>query len=174
MQVVNKTLDARVSDSAGMGRRLFAASAIVGLLHAIPSLYWAGGGTALIATVGAWASEWRRNAPTQVVAVLLIVFVAKVAGAVVPVLNDRGSLARPRMWRGLSWTGSSVLVVYGGLNTVAAMAALGGLISTPATRDRAGLLGHAFLWDPLFLVWGILLGMALWHTRPPRRRTTPR
>lgn len=44
-------------------RRLFTAAAVVGIAHALPSLYWAMGGTALGHTLGEWASRWRRESP---------------------------------------------------------------------------------------------------------------
>jgi len=40
----------------------------------------------------------------------------------------------------------------------------------PSGSDRTALKGHAFLWDPWFLVWGLALGTALLLTRVPQRR----
>ncbi len=61
--------------------------------------------------------------------------------------------------------------------------AAGGTLLLGAIRpgndfDRAGMVGHAHLWDPLFALWGIAALIGLWHTRKgaapvshPRRRT---
>jgi len=35
--------------------------------------------------------------------------------------------------------------------------------------DRMGAIGHAAIWDPLFIVWGALLLAALARTRPARQ-----
>src|SRR5699024_6279354 len=50
-------------------------------------------------------------------------------------------------------------------NTVTALAVLAGLINVVGT-DRLGQMGHAFLWDPLFTLWGIALaaGLVLSHS----------
>lgn len=109
--------------------------------------------------------QWQRESPTRVRAVLLVVFGIKLAGALVPLVNHLRPLPAARVWRGVAWAGSVVLVLYGGVNTVAAMAVLAGVAGNPADQDRLALLGHAFLWDPLFLLWGVLLGLALWRTR---------
>lgn len=151
------------------GTRLFLAAAVVGLLHALPSLYWALGGTALLSTVGAEAEAYRRESPGQATALLLAVVVVKVAGAVVPVLNHQQRLPLPRLWRGIGWAGSGLLVLYGSLYAAVSGAALAGLVGDPDDQDRTALLGHALLWDPLFALWGVLLGLALWRTRPERR-----
>ncbi len=138
------------------------AGAVVGLLHAIPSLYWAVGGSALVGTVGEWAPEWRRDSPGQVTAVL---FAVKVCGALVPLVNHLHPLPAQRLWRVIAWAGSGLLVLYGRANTLVAWLALAGWVGVAGDQDRTALLGHAFLWDPLFALWGVLLGLALWHTR---------
>lgn len=146
--------------------RWFVGAAVAGLLHALPSLYWALGGTALVSTLGGWAADWQREAPVQVLALLSVIFVLKLAGAALPLLCERGLLPRPRLWRGLFWAAAGALVIYGGVNVVAALASLTGVIATGPTMDTAALVGHAFLWDPLFLVWGALLATGLWKSRP--------
>lgn len=146
-------------------RLFFWVACALGLLHAAPTLYWAAGGTRLVDTVGSWAADWQRESPTEVTLVLLGVFVLKVAGAVVPLVNELVALPLSRVWRGLAWAGSVLLVGYGGVNTVAAWAALAGWLGSAADMDRRALVGHAFLWDPLFAVWGLALGLALWRTR---------
>lgn len=160
---MDEAASARAHD---LGTRLFAASTVVGILHAAPSLYWALGGSALVSTVGQWAQAWRQESPAQVAVVLLGVFTVKIAGAVVPLVNHLRPLPATRVWRAVAWLGSALLVLYGGGNTLAAMATLAGLIGESADQDRMGLIGHAFLWDPLFLLWGLLLSVALWTTRP--------
>ncbi len=48
---------------------------------------------------------------------------------------------------------------------------LSGVIASPGGYDRASMIGHAYLWDPLFLLRGALLVTALILTRP-RKETS--
>lgn len=148
--------------------RFFIAAAAAGIAHALPSLYWAMGGTALVSTLGEWAARWQRESPGEVAVLLSLIFLAKLAGAALPLVNERGLLPAPRLWRGLFWCAAVLLVAYGASNVIAALAALTGVIGTAQTMDTAALVGHAFLWDPLFLLWGLLLAAALTMSRPRR------
>jgi hypothetical protein len=64
------------------------------------------------------------------------------------------------------WAGAALLVARGGSNTVVGQLVLAGVIQPDGGYDRAAMVGHAWLWDPLFLVWGISLAIGLWLTRP--------
>lgn len=150
-----------------------------GLVHAALSLYWAVGGQELLDTVGQWAVRQSRDAPLRTGLLLGLVALAKTAGALIPVAVAYGRMPRPRLWRALSWAGAVLLVLYGGANTVVANAVLGGLIRSESGYDRAAMIGHAWLWDPLFLLWGTaLLGYLLLSRREgsgstPRRGSRP-
>ncbi|GIL36095.1 DUF3995 domain-containing protein [Phycicoccus sp. DTK01] len=61
------------------------------------------------------------------------------------------------------------LVLYGLANTVAANLALTGALGP--VEDLVAVRGHAWLWAPLFLAWGLALGAGLRGAR--RRRPTP-
>ena len=156
------------ANSADRARPWFVGAAVAGVAHALPSLYWALGGTALVSTLGGWAADWQREAPMQVMVLLLLIFLLKLVGAFLPLANERGLLPAPRLWRGLSWAGAGVLVAYGAVNVVAALATLAGVVEPEPTMDTSALVGHAFLWDPLFLLWGLLLATGLWRSRQPR------
>lgn len=156
------------NDGTDRAHPWFVAAAVAGVAHALPSLYWALGGTALVSTLGGWAADWQREAPMQVMVLLLVIFAVKLAGAFVPLANERGLLPAPRLWRGLSWAGAGLLMAYGAVNVTAAVAALTGIVPPGPTMDTAALVGHAFLWDPLFLLWGLLLAMGLWRSRNPK------
>lgn len=149
---------------------LFVAAAVPGLLHAAASLYWGLGGVWLLDTVGQGAIALRRDSPLVATAVLLPVGLLKLAGAVVPILNQQGRLPWPRLWRALSWAGALLLVLYGiGYTVLAAISLSGGF---GPVEDVTGLRGHAFLWDPLFATWGILLTAALVRSRRKSARQT--
>ncbi|WP_203567878.1 hypothetical protein [Aestuariimicrobium ganziense] len=64
--------------------------------------------------------------------------------------------------------GAAVLVGCGGLNTAVANLVLAGVLPRGDDFDRAGMVGHAWLWDPLFLLWGVALVVGLWATRQRR------
>lgn len=57
------------------------------------------------------------------------------------------------------WLGAAGLVVYGGAYATLSWLSLSGRLG--AVEDRVGLLGHAYLWDPLFVAWGLSLVLAL-------------
>lgn len=57
----------------------------------------------------------------------------------------------------MCWLGAALLLAWGGVNTVVGNLVLGGVITSTDGFDQAGMIGHAYLWDPLFLAWGIAL-----------------
>lgn len=150
---------------------LFAAAAIVGLVHAVASLYWAVGGDLLLETVGQFAVDTRRSGDPAVTLMLWVIGLLKVAGALVPWLDHRHPPAH-RWVRVVSWLGVAVMMLWGGAGTVGAWIALAG--RTASTANPA-VLGHAFLWDPLFVAWALLLAGGLIVSRQAwrRRDSTP-
>jgi hypothetical protein len=100
---------------------------------------------------------------------LIIVAALKCAVAIFPVLGSQGKLARPRAWRGLAWLATIVLTGYGAVNSMVAWLVLGGVLRPEDGNDRQSMIGHAYLWDPLFMVWGLLLGAGLFAGRRDRR-----
>ncbi len=97
---------------------------------------------------------------------------AKLLGATIPIAAAYGRMPWPRFWRGISGAGGLLLVAYGGVNTVVALAVLAGKIRPEGGYDANAMMGHAYLWDPLFLLWGGALVLSLWLSRrflrPPR------
>ena len=146
-------------------------AAVVGLVHAGFSAYWALGGRFLLDTVGQWAVDLADRSPGVTAVGLGAVAVAKAAGAVVPLLVEARRLPGRRVWRALAWVGGVVLVLYGGANIVVAWLVLRGVVEPEGGYDERAMLGHAALWDPLFLLWGALLvaGLALSRGTPPAR-----
>ena len=147
------------------GRPAFIVAAICGLVHAAVSVYWALGGTALLATLG----QTILTAVGDRIWLLWPVAAAKALIAVLPLVFDRTGW--PPLTRALGWLASAVLVVWGGLNTLVGNLVLGGIVSPAGGYDRDAMVGHAWLWDPLFLLWGLALLTGLWLTRAPTRRT---
>jgi hypothetical protein len=144
-----------------------AVAAVAGLLHALSSAYWAAGGTALLQTVGTWAEEWVASEPVAARLVLAAIAAAKLLLAVAPAVL-RGRLSRgevPRSVRSVGWVVSGTIALYGVVNTVGANLVLAGAVSASPDATDAALRGHAYLWDPLFAVWGAALMMVLWTSR---------
>ncbi|MFZ3451655.1 DUF3995 domain-containing protein [Arthrobacter sp. 7Tela_A1] len=151
----------------GGGYFLWAACGL-GLFHAGFSLYWALGGRWLLATVGQFAVQAAQEAPLGAALLLAGTALLKAAAAVIPLAAAYGQFPFPGLIRVLSWIGGAGLVVYGGINAAAAAAVLAGWIPAGPGADWQGLLGHALLWDPLFLGWGTCLLAYLFASRPAR------
>ncbi|OAB88951.1 hypothetical protein AWH69_04085 [Janibacter melonis] len=148
----------------GRARGWLVLAALVGTVHAIFSLYWAIGGDWLLETLG----ERIVTTFADMRWVLVPVGLVKLVAALAPLgLDRRGWPLRP-LTRGLAWLGAAVLVVWGGLNTLVGQLVLAGAIQPDGGYDRPGMIGHAWLWDPLFLLWGLALLVHLVVTR--RRR----
>jgi hypothetical protein len=162
------TLDfsnSRPPGSRTVARRLVWAAVLAGTLHAAFSLYWATGGTWLLDTVGDWAVDLGDEQPLLAGIGLGLLGTVKLAAAWVPLLVESGRVGARRRWRRVSWAGGLALVAYGGSNTVVALAVVTGVVHPAGGYDSAAMLGHAALWDPLFLVWGVALLASLWVSR---------
>lgn len=130
----------------------------VGFLFVLVNLYWLLGGELGLNTVGgSFAEATRRGAPLVVSGTIV-----KVLGAVfaLALVRPWGTLFSRRLLTVLGWLGTALLVLYGGVLTVGAALVEVGVVSVKPA-DPVAFRGHLYLWDPWFLVWGILLGMAM-------------
>jgi Protein of unknown function (DUF3995) len=139
------------------GGGLFVAAAACGVMHALFSLYWGAGGRWLLDTLGERILDAFRGYER----LLLLVGVIKLIGAILPWWLEAASWPVRRWSRGLCWAAAVILVGWGGANTIVGQLVLAGVIRPKSGYDRAGMIGHAFLWDPLFLVWGLCLAAGL-------------
>jgi Protein of unknown function (DUF3995) len=128
------------------------------------------GGRWLLATVGQWAVALSAQAPLTTGIVLGLVALVKLLAATVPIGVAYGKVPWRRFWRAISWAGGLLLVAYGGINIAVSAAVLGGLIRPEGGYDLDAMRGHAYLWDPLFFIWGSALVLSLWFSR---RKTHP-
>lgn len=148
------------STTRSVPRGLIAATALGGI-HAGFSLYWAAGGTALAWSLGSdlvasfQGREW----------LLAPIGAIKLIAAVTPMVLAHWGWPARRVTRSSCWLGASVLILWGGLNTVVANLVLVGVIQPQSGFDRPGMIGHAWLWDPLFLAWGVAVAIGLLATR---------
>ncbi|HET7356690.1 MAG TPA: DUF3995 domain-containing protein [Nocardioidaceae bacterium] len=136
-------------------------AALLGMVHGLVSLYWAAGGDWLLSTLGerlvATFADMRW--------LLAPVGLVKLGFAWLPLLLVSRSWPHRRWWRPLCWCGAAVLIVWGGLNTVVGNLVLAGAVRPHGGYDHAGMVGHAWLWDPLFLAWGLALAVGLVRSR---------
>ncbi|WP_157182744.1 DUF3995 domain-containing protein [Sciscionella marina] len=136
------------------------AAFVVGLLFALVSLYWTVGGELGLDTVGGVIEEAVRTGNAGMTAVMVLVTVIKLVGAVfaLALVQPWGRVFPRKLLLVLGWLGTAVLVLYGGFLTISeAVLAIGGAAGTETLAFR----WHLYLWDPWFLVWGIALGLAM-------------
>lgn len=136
------------------------AAAVVGSFHAGWSVYWLMGGSFLLESVGQWAATTGDNRSGGITAMLAATMLVKLGAAWMPLLAENRIIAGRKAWRTVSWIGGACITLYGLANIAASGAAL--LYILPAAPDsRSAHLGHAFLWGPLFVLWGTALLIAL-------------
>jgi hypothetical protein len=160
------TQDRAEATTAGLGAAW--AAFAVGLLYAAVSVYWGLGGSWLLDTVGASLTQPGRSASALVVIAVWLAVGLKVIAAVLPLLAAGAGAARsrgPRPIRALTWVEAVILTGYGLILTAAGLLVQAGLIATSASADHRALAWHAYLWDPWFLVWGLLVTAALFRSR---------
>jgi hypothetical protein len=154
-------------------------SASLGATSAALSAYWALGGMALLDTIGGEIESWGRERSTEVVATLWVITVAKLVGAVAPLVlvgvgADRlPAWTRARPMRALGWIVAIGLTAYGGVLTVAGLLVEAGVFETAGDADEHAIAWHAYFWDPWFLLWGVAFAVAMWRSRPQASESGP-
>ncbi|MEO7555336.1 MAG: DUF3995 domain-containing protein [Acidimicrobiales bacterium] len=156
------------------GLRLAQAACVVGVLFAAVSAYWGLGGTWLVTTVRASLAD-----PGALDFVTLLGFawvpaILKVVASVLPVLAVR-PVVNPtwaRRVRVLAWLEAAIMVTYGLVLTIAGLLVQADVLQASADADQRAMTWHAYLWDPWFLIWGLLVGAALLRSRQ-RRNDAP-
>jgi uncharacterized protein DUF3995 len=150
----------------------YAAAVWAGVFAAI-SLYWALGGMIGLDTVGGEIEKLARAGQGGVLAWGATLL--KAAGVVFALaLVQRWGRVFPRMLMLVAgWAATAVLIGYGGLTVGGELLVATGAVEAPAGIDWYALHWHLALWDPYFVVWGVLLGIATWQYKrnaspPPR------
>ena len=151
----------------GLGAAM--AAFVVGLLNVAVSVYWGLGGTWLLATIGGSLPRQGRAGAAILVLAVWAAVVIKMVAAVLPLLALRRvtSSGWDRAVSVLAWIEAGILTVYGLVLTLIGMLVQAGTIHPPAGADHRALAWHAYLWDPWFLLWGLLVAGALWRGRHP-------
>ena len=163
----------RVRD-ASTGRRLrFATygSAGLALLPAAASAYWALGAGASLSSVGGDLEAIARSGGAAAVA-LGAGTTAELADGPLALVWPCGRHLPQRLLDGLAVATAALLVAYGGLLVLAGAGALLGLTGS-APAEPTALRWHVLFWDPWFLLWGLLLGVAAVQHRRLHHRDRP-
>lgn len=164
---------ARLVRRRGAGTAVVVAAAL-GLAHAAVSAYWALGGTGLLDTIGGSLERWGREREPALIAALWVIVAAKVVVALAaPVLAGFGAARLPAWMRSraarlLGWIAAVVLVLYGGVLTVAGLLLEAGVLTSAPDADQTAIAWRAYLWDPWFFLWGTAFVVSLWLSAVPR------
>jgi hypothetical protein len=165
---MDSALTSQGPSARATGLRAAEAAFAVGLLYAAISVYWGAGGTWLLDTVGSGLGKGHGGSALVVFAVWLAVGL-KVIAAVLPLLAVTADTTTGPRWlrliRALTWIEAVILTGYGLVLTAVGLLVQAGVIGTAATADHRALEWHAYLWDPWFLVWGLLVAAALIRSR---------
>lgn len=148
---------------------LACAAGSLGVLYAAMSAYWGAGGTAWLDTIGGTLAREGQARRPGLLAVVWATVVLKLAASGLGLLAvaepPRLRSRRRRVIRGAAWLAAAVLGLYGGVLTLVGVLIQANVVAASAHADHRALQWHAFLWDPWFLVWGLLLAAALALTR---------
>ena len=157
------------------------AAATVAAVFALVSLYWAAGGMAGMGTLGGEIERLGRARDPELVAATWVAAVLKALGALLALALVRpwGRRLPRRLLLVTAWAGAVVLTVYGVLQTAAVALIYFGVSDDTQELSRGALRWRMLLWEPWFLVWGLLLGLAAWHYgraggQPPSSSITSR
>ena len=136
------------------------AAAVIGTPYALLNLYWAAGGTDLLSRYGshvvgrAVPGDSAFRVTSAVIAVLMVV-------AIGSGLRATGTTGGTQLDRWAGWLSAGWLALYGG-----AMTFIGVTVPLALYGDTPGIDAdlyrwHTLLWDPWFLIWGLVLAAGL-------------
>ncbi|UZN03692.1 DUF3995 domain-containing protein [Cellulomonas sp. S1-8] len=149
-------------------------AAVCAFAFAAVSLAWALGSTVGLDTLGGSIERMARDRDPTLLAANAVALVLKVLGGVLALalVQPWGRRLPRRPLLALGWLGATVLVLYGVLQVASvALVAVGVIVPSEPISDQA-LAWRLLLWEPWFLVWGLLLGGATLRSQRLRRPTT--
>lgn len=141
-----------------------------GSAYALISVSWGLGSTWALSTVGgALEREGRAGNPTLAVIVWISVLLKLAAAGLGPAVTGRPSPPR-RLLVVAAWTAAVVLTLYGGVLTLGGLLVQADVLHASQAANHRALFWHTYLWDPWFLIWGLLLATALVRGGPQRAK----
>lgn len=148
------------------------AAAAAAFGFALPSLYWGLGGTTGLATLGGEIEERALAGDRLLLALNWVAFVAKVLGGCLALALVRpwGRRLPHRLLVTTAWVGAGILTLYGSAQIVGVGLVYLDVVSPAEQPSDDVLRWRLFLWEPWFLVWGLLLGAAVRNHQIRRSR----
>ncbi len=139
------------------------AACVVGVVFGIISFYWGSGGTLGLDTIGGKIEQMARAHDTAIFVAVWAAGVLKVVGAVLALALIRpwGRRLARRPVVILGWLAAIVLTLYGAVLVVGDALGASGAVTLSKPVAAKPLLWHLWVWDMLFLVWGILFAVAI-------------
>ncbi|MDQ2723778.1 MAG: DUF3995 domain-containing protein [Actinomycetota bacterium] len=120
-------------------------------------------------TVGGTLEEQGRAGNAALVIILWISVLLKLAAAALGLAVTVPPDPPHKLIAMAAWAAAAVLIVYGSVLTFVGLLVQADVIHAGGDADHRALAWHAYLWDPWFLVWGLLLAVALWRNRAQRK-----
>lgn len=145
------------------------------LLFAAMSFYWAAGGTIGIDTQAPGIAALARERDPTFVAVLWVTGLLKLlcVPLALALVQPWGRVFPRRMLLTAVWAAGGVMVLWGGLNLCVgvgvAVLRVAGVVDPP--EDTSAFWWYLLLWDPWWILGGVLFLVAAWRYR---RRTRTR
>ncbi|MBO0922169.1 DUF3995 domain-containing protein [Cellulomonas sp. zg-ZUI222] len=141
---------------------------VAAFAFAAVSLLWATGSTLGLDTLGGTVERLGRARDPALLVANGVALVLKVAGGVLALalVQPWGRRLPRRPLLALGWAGAAVLVVYGLLQVTSLALVAAHVVVPDEVLSTRALRWRLLLWEPWFLVWGVLLaGATLRHQR---------
>lgn len=141
---------------------------VVAFAFAAVSLLWATGSTLGLDTLGGTVERLGRARDPALLSANAVALVLKVLGGVLALalVQPWGRRLPRRPLLSLGWAGAAVLVVYGVLQVTSVALVAAHVVVPDEVLSARALRWRLLLWEPWFLVWGVLLaGATLRHQR---------
>jgi hypothetical protein len=142
------------------------------LLFAALSFYWAAGGTAGAETIGEAITRPIRAREPGWIVLLWGTGIAKVLGGLLALALVRPWGRRFPRWLLLvpAWAGGLLMIAYGGANMLEFGLMAAGMLRIPASVGVVAVRWHLVLWEPWWIIGGVLFVAAAWLAGSPRER----
>jgi hypothetical protein len=152
-------------EHSGATRLVAYMAAAWAFVFAAMSFYWAAGGTAGASTLGETITRAGREREPLFVAILWGTGALKAIAGVGPLALARPWGGRIPRWISLvaTWSAGVLFALYGGANLAVRGLMAAGAIETPASMHSTAARWHLLLWDPWWLLGGVLFIVAAWQ-----------